>query len=112
MPVAATCAITIGATVDSYVVVIPDDATETTDGHDVAGNCGNGFLDNMHGAALVVNNFVCHYSTARNTANAACVTFDVRLDEDIFVENAFDHATGIRINCTTIPSNAVCPPGF
>jgi hypothetical protein len=111
-PVAAACAIVVGVTVDSYIVVIPDDGTEITDGHDVAGNFGIRFLDNMHGEALVVNNFVCYYSTAQNTANAACVTFDVGLDENVFVEDAFDTATGIKVNCTTILSNAVYPPGL
>jgi hypothetical protein len=118
-PIAQT--VTAGCWYDSsnnYVIVIPNDGSDSGAGYDAQGNCGLGFLDNIRGNGLDPQEWNCMYSSSSDTQNGACATFSIDDDNDPgAVEQAFQQASGvsygpdITVQCVANPDLA-CPAGF
>lgn len=86
-----------------YLVIIPKDGTTTTSGYDAAGNCGGGFLDNLHGQSLDITQWGCNYGWAQTAADSATAIFYTPVLTSEQVHDAYNAATGgLNLKCIGI----------
>jgi hypothetical protein len=112
---------------NTFVVILPNDGTETTGsdgsgpngGYDTPGNCAAGLRANLNGRAEVEIHYECYYSNDPSTANSTCTQMILWSpnpfgDEADDLEYAFNQATyeQLSVSCTTDGYTGGCPPGY
>lgn len=86
-----------------YAVLIPDD-----DKYDSPGNCGGGFLDNLHGQSLTITTWGCTYGWGHYPQNSAVADFYTTIATTDQVQKAYNAATGgLSVTCEEVKGPAV-----